>query len=70
MSDRLSASITLIFRSVFYNMQNQTVEKASVPILTLAALGVVFGDIGTSPFMHLKKAFMQHMECQSMKLIF
>lgn len=57
MSDRLSASITLIFRSVFYNMQNQTVEKASVPILTLAALGVVFGDIGTSPLYALKESF-------------
>lgn len=57
MSDRLSASITLIFRSVFYKMQNQTVEKASVPILTLAALGVVFGDIGTSPLYALKESF-------------
>lgn len=57
MSDRLSASITLTFRSVFYNMQNQTVEKASVPILTLAALGVVFGDIGTSPLYALKESF-------------
>lgn len=57
MSDRLSASITLTFRSVFYNMQNQKVEKASVPILTLAALGVVFGDIGTSPLYALKESF-------------
>ena len=38
-------------------MQNQTVEKASVPILTLAALGVVFGDIGTSPLYALKESF-------------
>ncbi|ENV63984.1 potassium uptake protein [Acinetobacter junii NIPH 182] len=53
----MSASITLTFRSVFYNMQNQTVEKASVPILTLAALGVVFGDIGTSPLYALKESF-------------
>ncbi len=38
-------------------MQNQMVEKASVPILTLAALGVVFGDIGTSPLYALKESF-------------
>jgi KUP system potassium uptake protein len=38
-------------------MQNHTVEKASVPILTLAALGVVFGDIGTSPIYALKETF-------------
>jgi KUP system potassium uptake protein len=38
-------------------MQNQKVEKASVPILTLAALGVVFGDIGTSPLYALKESF-------------
>lgn len=38
-------------------MQNHKVEKASVPILTLAALGVVFGDIGTSPIYALKETF-------------
>ena len=38
-------------------MQNQVAEKAGVPILTLAALGVVFGDIGTSPLYALKESF-------------
>ena len=31
--------------------------KSSLPILTLAALGVVFGDIGTSPLYAFKEAF-------------
>jgi KUP system potassium uptake protein len=38
-------------------MQNQLAENAGVPILTLAALGVVFGDIGTSPLYALKESF-------------
>lgn len=38
-------------------MQNQTPEKARTSVLTLAALGVVFGDIGTSPLYALKESF-------------
>jgi KUP system potassium uptake protein len=37
-------------------MQNK-VNKPAVPALTLAALGVVFGDIGTSPLYALKESF-------------
>lgn len=32
-------------------------SKGSVPALTLAAIGVVFGDIGTSPLYALKECF-------------
>ncbi|QER38355.1 potassium transporter Kup [Acinetobacter suaedae] len=32
-------------------------KKAALPALTLAALGVVFGDIGTSPLYALKESF-------------
>ena len=38
-------------------MQNQVAEMSGVPILTLAALGVVFGDNGTSPLYALKESF-------------
>lgn len=34
-----------------------TAKKAAIPALTLAALGVVFGDIGTSPLYALKESF-------------
>jgi KUP system potassium uptake protein len=37
-------------------MQNQT-QRAALPAITLAALGVVFGDIGTSPLYALKECF-------------
>jgi len=37
-------------------MQN-TAKKATLPVITLAALGVVFGDIGTSPLYALKESF-------------
>ena len=37
-------------------MQNK-VSKPAIPALTLAALGVVFGDIGTSPLYALKESF-------------
>jgi KUP system potassium uptake protein len=37
-------------------MQNK-VNKPAIPALTLAALGVVFGDIGTSPLYALKESF-------------
>lgn len=33
------------------------VKKAALPAMTLAALGVVFGDIGTSPLYALKESF-------------
>lgn len=32
-------------------------KKAALPAITLAALGVVFGDIGTSPLYALKESF-------------
>lgn len=37
-------------------MQTQT-HRAALPTITLAALGVVFGDIGTSPLYALKECF-------------
>lgn len=37
-------------------MQTQT-HRAALPAITLAALGVVFGDIGTSPLYALKECF-------------
>ncbi|XID74778.1 potassium transporter Kup [Alkanindiges sp. WGS2144] len=37
-------------------MQTQT-KRAALPAMTLAALGVVFGDIGTSPLYALKQCF-------------
>ena len=37
-------------------MQNN-LSKPAVPAMTLAALGVVFGDIGTSPLYALKESF-------------
>ncbi len=38
-------------------MQN-TAKKAALPVITLAALGVVFGDIGTSPLYALRQCFL------------
>ncbi|WP_445116808.1 potassium transporter Kup [Acinetobacter sp. WZC-1] len=38
-------------------MQN-TAKKAALPAITLAALGVVFGDIGTSPLYALRQCFL------------
>ena len=35
----------------------QSSAKAALPAITLAALGVVFGDIGTSPLYALKESF-------------
>lgn len=37
-------------------MQKQT-QRAALPAITLAALGIVFGDIGTSPLYALKECF-------------
>ena len=34
-----------------------TAKKAALPAITLAALGVVFGDIGTSPLYALRECF-------------
>ncbi len=34
-----------------------TAKKAALPVITLAALGVVFGDIGTSPLYALRQCF-------------
>lgn len=38
-------------------MTSQAPSKAILPTLTLAALGVVFGDIGTSPLYTMKEVF-------------
>ena len=38
-------------------MDNQTPQKATLPTMALAALGVVFGDIGTSPLYTMKEVF-------------
>ncbi|NBR85199.1 MAG: potassium transporter Kup [Verrucomicrobia bacterium] len=38
-------------------MQSHSTERAALPALTLAALGVVYGDIGTSPLYALKECF-------------
>ena len=38
-------------------MDNQTPHKAALPTMALAALGVVFGDIGTSPLYTMKEVF-------------
>ncbi|WP_374665316.1 potassium transporter Kup [Acinetobacter sp.] len=35
-----------------------TAQKAALPAITLAALGVVFGDIGTSPLYALRQCFL------------
>ncbi|AXY58111.1 potassium transporter Kup [Acinetobacter chinensis] len=35
-----------------------TAKKAALPVITLAALGVVFGDIGTSPLYALRQCFL------------
>lgn len=35
-----------------------TAQKAALPVITLAALGVVFGDIGTSPLYALRQCFL------------
>ena len=38
-------------------MNTSTVKKASLPTLAMTALGVVFGDIGTSPLYTMKEVF-------------
>ncbi|MDO8960510.1 MAG: KUP/HAK/KT family potassium transporter, partial [Methylophilus sp.] len=38
-------------------MQNQRIAKQPLHVLSLAALGVVFGDIGTSPLYTMKEVF-------------
>ena len=38
-------------------MDNHLSEKPRLPALALAALGVVFGDIGTSPLYTMKEVF-------------
>ncbi len=48
---RQDTSITLI------NQTMSQVQKTSLKAMTLAALGVVFGDIGTSPLYALKESF-------------
>ncbi|MEC7120515.1 MAG: potassium transporter Kup [Pseudomonadota bacterium] len=35
----------------------QATQRASLPLLTLGAMGVVFGDIGTSPLYAIKESF-------------
>jgi KUP system potassium uptake protein len=38
-------------------LRQADLQKASLPALTLAALGIVFGDIGTSPLYAVKETF-------------
>ena len=38
-------------------MSSPTGSKSKLSVLTLAALGVVFGDIGTSPLYTIKEVF-------------
>ena len=38
---------------------NQPRPASSLPVLTLGALGVVYGDIGTSPLYACKEVFAQ-----------
>lgn len=40
------------------NTMQSTAKKAALPAITLAALGVVFGDIGTSPLYALRQCFL------------
>lgn len=40
-----------------YLIKMSHVKKAALPAMTLAALGVVFGDIGTSPLYAIKQCF-------------
>jgi len=39
------------------DVSNQSIKKGALPALTLAALGVVYGDIGTSPLYTMKTVF-------------
>jgi KUP system potassium uptake protein len=39
---------------------NQDTQRESVAALTLGALGVVYGDIGTSPLYTMKEIFSAH----------
>ncbi|MFB0975403.1 MAG: KUP/HAK/KT family potassium transporter, partial [Tolumonas sp.] len=36
-------------------------QKQSLPAITLAAIGVVYGDIGTSPLYTFKECFSPHL---------
>jgi K+ transporter len=50
----------IILRNItFYIEDNicKVLQKAALPATALAALGVVFGDIGTSPLYALKESF-------------
>ena len=38
-------------------MNNDAIQKATLPTMALSALGVVFGDIGTSPLYTMKEVF-------------
>ncbi len=39
---------------------NSTARRSATAALTLAALGIVFGDLGTSPLYALQEAFNRH----------
>ncbi|MBC7756550.1 MAG: potassium transporter Kup [Bdellovibrio sp.] len=39
-------------------MENNQIHKPALPVMALAALGVVFGDIGTSPLYTMKEVFL------------
>ena len=49
--------IALLPNSPLILMSSSTGSKTKLSALTLAALGVVFGDIGTSPLYTLKECF-------------
>ncbi len=40
------------------NYMQSTAKKAALPAITLAALGVILGDIGTSPLYALRQCFL------------
>jgi KUP system potassium uptake protein len=37
--------------------ESNTQQKSRLPVLALAALGIVYGDIGTSPLYAMKEVF-------------
>jgi KUP system potassium uptake protein len=39
-------------------MQSNDSARSTLPALTIAALGVVYGDIGTSPLYAMKECFL------------
>ena len=50
-------SQTSLLKPVELNINEHAHKKGSVAALVMAAIGVVFGDIGTSPLYALKECF-------------